>query len=292
MLLEGGVQRGLPGEPVAQSTVFGWVLMGALSEATSNNSVAFHHMSALADELRRFWELEELSTERMLTPEELQCEQQFATTHTRDAEGRFTVRLPMRENPTTRLGASRRGALQMLISTERRLEREPALKQKYTDFLLQYLSLGHMEPVPRQERDADRTYYVPHHAVTKKTDPAGKIRVVFNASFRAATGASLNDVLLPGSKLQADLWLVLTRWRLHKFAFMTDMVKMFRQIRVHPPDDNLQRILWRIQTRNCRTSDSPQSLTEQHRRRTSRSALYCNWRRTRASERHPQQHLC
>jgi len=248
MLLEGGVRRGLPGEPVAHSTVFGWVLMGALADDPSPTSVASHHVSALSDlqqDLCRFWELEELADERLLTPEEMRCERLFAETHTRDAEGRYMVRLPRRENPSTELGTSRRGALQMLLSTERRLERETALKANYAEFLSSYLSLGHMEPVPERERAAAATYYMPHHAVFKKTDPGGKIRVVFNASFRTSTGVSLNDVLLPGPKLQADLWLILTRWRLHQFAFTTDIVKMFRQIRVHPDDTNLQRILWR-----------------------------------------------
>lgn len=52
-------------------------------------------------------------------------------------------------------------------------------------------------------------------------------------------------MLLPGPKLQADLWLILTRWRFHQFAFITNIIKMLRHIRVHPDDMDLQRILWR-----------------------------------------------
>ncbi|XP_029176360.1 uncharacterized protein LOC114944556 [Nylanderia fulva] len=102
-----------------------------------------------------------------------------------------------------------------------------------------------MEPVPEAEIKGNGSYYLPHHAVVKTADPSGKIRVVFNASFRTSTGASLNDLLLPGPKLQAELWLILTRWRLFQVAFTTDIVKMFRQVRINREDADLQRIVWR-----------------------------------------------
>ncbi|KMQ91466.1 transposon polyprotein [Lasius niger] len=248
MLLDGGVRRGSPGEPAAHSTVFGWVLMGALTESTADTIVAAHTVAVeadLHDDLRRFWQLEELPNERILTPEERQCERLFIETHARDETGRYIVRLPRKLDPPTSLGASRRGALQMLMSTERRLERDPSLKHNYNTFMADYLTLGHMEQVPQHELAADETYYMPHHAVVKKNEPGGKLRVVFNASFRTSTGSSLNDVLFPGPKLQADLWLILTRWRLFQFAFTADIIKMFRQIRIHHDDADLQRILWR-----------------------------------------------
>lgn len=53
ILLEGGFQRVLPSKPVTHSTVFGWVLMGALFETSSNTSVAAHHVSALSNDIRR-----------------------------------------------------------------------------------------------------------------------------------------------------------------------------------------------------------------------------------------------
>ena len=38
---------------------------------------------------------------------------------------------------------------------------------------------------------------------------------------------------------------MLTRWRLHRFAVTTDIIKIFIQIRINPEDADLQRILWR-----------------------------------------------
>ncbi|XP_029174704.1 uncharacterized protein LOC114943278 [Nylanderia fulva] len=82
-----------------------------------------------------------------------------------------------------------------------------------------YKDLGHMELVPVQAITRKECYYMPHHAVTKPADPDGKIRVVFNASCSTTTG----------------------------FVFTTDLVKMFRQIRIHHKDANLQRVLWRTE---------------------------------------------
>ncbi|XP_054015917.1 uncharacterized protein LOC128896574 [Hylaeus anthracinus] len=91
----------------------------------------------------------------------------------------------------------------------------------------------------------DKGCYIPHHAVWKTTEGQQKIRVVFNASNVNAGGSSLNDALLPGPKLQADLWAVVTRWRLFRVAFSADIEKMFRQILIHPDEQNWLRILWR-----------------------------------------------
>ncbi|XP_076660972.1 uncharacterized protein LOC143364583, partial [Halictus rubicundus] len=76
--------------------------------------------------------------------------------------------------------------------------------------------------------ERDPGSYIPHHAVWKEIDGKKKIRVVFNASAASIAGRSLNDELLPGPKLQSDLWAIITPWRLFRVAFSTDIVKMFR----------------------------------------------------------------
>jgi len=99
-----------------------------------------------------------------------------------------------------------------------------------------YAKLSHMEEVREINIKSNRICYLLHHAMVKKSDPERKIQVVFSASFRTKDEFSLNDVLLPGPKLQSDLWLVLTRWRMFCFAFSIDIVKMFRQIQVYKED--------------------------------------------------------
>ena len=62
------------------------------------------------------------------------------------------------------------------------------LDKAYKQFIHEYVALGHM---------------------FHRENP-NKIRVVFNASQKAHNGLSLNDLLLPGSKLQSDMGIILT----------------------------------------------------------------------------------
>lgn len=132
-----------------------------------------------------------------------------------------------REDAEGQLANNCQEALNLLLNLERRLMRNLRLREQYVAFMIEYLTLGHMEVMPNPELHQDGAYYLPHHAVFKHSNPEGKIRIVFNP------------------KLQPELWFILIRWRLFRYAFTTDIIKMFRQIRVHPEDTQLQRILWR-----------------------------------------------
>ncbi|XP_039311325.1 uncharacterized protein LOC120359084 [Solenopsis invicta] len=246
------IRQGELGSPSAHLSAFGWILTGAV-DSGEKAAFAAHTVSVLlaqpVDELttvlKRLWELEEVAAQRVPTPDEDQAEEHFQRTHFRDASGRYVVRLPCRPDRLKRLGESRSAALSMLLSSERRLARKPELQKRYIDFMVEYLALDHMNPVLADAPSRSVSYYLPHHAVFRAGEATGKIRVVFNASFKTTSGYSLNDCLLPGPRLQSDLWVILTRWQGFKVGFMADIVKMFRQIRVNPADMDLQRILWR-----------------------------------------------
>ena len=49
-------------------------------------------------------------------------------------------------------------------------------------------------------------YYLPHHAVIKRSSSTTQLRVVFDGSLKSATGLSLNDVLMVGPTIQNDLF--------------------------------------------------------------------------------------
>lgn len=73
-----------------------------------------------------------------------------------------------------------------------------------------------------------------------------KLRVVFDASRKSSTGISLNDKLLVGPKTQEDLFCILLRWRKHLVAFLADIEKMYRQVKIVPEHRDFQRLLWRL----------------------------------------------
>ncbi|XP_055906208.1 uncharacterized protein LOC129941556 [Eupeodes corollae] len=120
--------------------------------------------------------------------------------------------------------------------------RDKDLKVEYCKFMQTYLNLGHMERIPDEkiEPTSGSVFYLPHHAVI-----TNKICVVFDGSHKDTKNCSLNEMLHIGTPLQRNLVNVCIRFRLHRFVFCADIVKMFRQIWVHPKHRDFQRIVWR-----------------------------------------------
>ena len=68
----------------------------------------------------------------------------------------------------------------------------------YTEALQEYAELGHAEPVPAGELDKPEStayYYLPSHRVVKQSSTTTKLRIVFDALAKTASGISLNDTL-------------------------------------------------------------------------------------------------
>ncbi|XP_052744842.1 uncharacterized protein LOC128199437 [Bicyclus anynana] len=196
--------------------------------------------------LKQFWELETEPNnifQKKLTNEEIKCENFFQSTATRDNDGRYVVRLPVKkEKPECEEGQFRELASKRFYSTEKKLLENPKHYEEYQKVMKEYLSLNHMKLIESNEEKADSTtVYLSHHAVVKEDKDTTKVRIVFDATQKDVNNVSLNDSLIEGRKLQQDLKHLLMRWRCGKIA----IVKMYRQVRVHDDDTKYQRILWR-----------------------------------------------
>ena len=201
------VPRNQP-EAVLQKTQLGWIVAGKIYGIPfSNRKVvqcnAMQCQTSLDSELTKFWELEETSPSKILSSEEIACEKHFSENTTRDADGRYVVRLPFNERKED-LGDSRNLALRRLYSLENRFKKQPELRSPYADFLSEYERLGHMSLL--DDKRVSRGFYLPHHAVIKEDSLTTKIRVVFDGSAKSASGTSLNDTLMVGPTLQDDLF--------------------------------------------------------------------------------------
>ena len=210
-------------------------------------------------DIRRFWELEEVPEQTVLTNEEKQVVAHFDSTTKQDENGRFIVELPRRK-PTLEIGFSMKQAEQRFVSQERRLQRSPELAKQYSEFFKEFRDLGHLEVVPADQihTPCSEHYYLPHHAVFKESSSTTKLRVVFDASAKTSTGISLNDTLMVGPMIQQNVYDLLLRFRFYKYGYTADVAKMYRQVVLSPGDRDLHRILWR---------DSP-SMPMQHFRMT------------------------
>ncbi|GFX15991.1 uncharacterized protein TNCV_3235711 [Trichonephila clavipes] len=95
------------------------------------------------------------------------------------------------------------------------------------------------------EDGSGAAFYMPHHGVYRPEKSTTKLRTVFNASSPSTSGKSLNSIQFNGGLVQEDLFSIMVRFRKHKYAFSTDIEKMFRMINIHPEQTCLQRILWK-----------------------------------------------
>ena len=255
------------GKLVAQQTIFGWTLSGAVANAQDNSSLLPHTVTVaqtsisvaeseggsngqyheqLVALLQRFWALEEVPQTIRISKQDAECDQIFANEHSRKLDGRYVVPLPLKSDSISYLGESLHNARTTLTSMHKRMQRDPELAESYRRFMQEYAELGHMQLLPPEETllQGGLVHYIPHHGIWQKSDGGKKLRVVFNASRATTSGKSLNDILHAGPKLQNDIAVVLTRWRFFKFAFCADIKMMFRQIEIDPKYVNLQRIVW------------------------------------------------
>ncbi|XP_055604975.1 uncharacterized protein LOC129753201 [Uranotaenia lowii] len=236
------------GLPMLIESVFGWLVTGSVEGQASSSRIICNTASKvdLDELLTRFWSCEEIGSPNNYSPEEQRCEAQFALTKYRSSTGRYTVALPKDEKILATIGESREMAFRRLQSLERRLEKEPELRQHYHGFMAEYLELGHMR---RANVGPEKRVYLPHHPVIKQASTTTKVRVVFDASSKSSSGISLNDALLVGPVIQDELRALIMRCRMKRVMIIADIEKMFRQIGICEADMPLQSILWRTDTK-------------------------------------------
>ncbi|XP_058817099.1 uncharacterized protein LOC131680401 [Topomyia yanbarensis] len=233
--------------PCLVNSVFSWVVSGRTALATDHTPVTCNvaTMSDIHRSMERFWTIED-DTSPAYSPQETFCEQYFRDTVTRDTDGRYCVRLPLKRENLSNLGDNKITAFHRFRLIERRLSRDVKLADEYRGFMEEYVQLGHMELISEAQAEIQPSFFLPHHPVIREESSTTKVRVVFDGSCKSATGLSLNDVMLVGPIIQEDLRSIVMRSCLHPIMLIADVAKMFRQIRLHPEDTPLQRIFWRF----------------------------------------------
>ena len=251
-VMKHGRRRGVQGSPTAFETTFGWVLAGShVPQVIPSHYAVSLHTSALSgdDLLRRFWEIEErIDNSPILSAEESSVVKHFKENYARTADGKFIVPLPIKQEAGV-LGESRSTAVRRFLSLERSLYSKGQFGQ-FSEVIQEYFDMGHAEPVPPSSTHLtpERTFYLPMHAVRKSTSTTTKIRAVFDASAKSASGLSLNDLLLVGPTVHSTLIDVLLRFRTHRVALTTDVSRMYRAVLLTESDRDLHRFVWRRST--------------------------------------------
>ncbi|XP_034827793.2 uncharacterized protein [Maniola hyperantus] len=240
LIHEGNIR--LPNGPYLQNTHLGWIISGPIVLNTRNDSlIQCNFTQSIDTQLRQFWEIEEFPRDRDRTDAEHACEELFTRTTTRNDEGRFIVSIPLKSSPDL-LGESLPQAERRFLALEKRLERAPAYKKLYADFLHEYESLGHMTRVSTY---GTPHYFMPHHGVFRENHSSTRLRVVYDAGAVSSSGISYNDLQLVGPPIQGDLISIILRFRQHRYVACADIEKMYRQCLVDETQRDLQLILWR-----------------------------------------------
>lgn len=185
-LLEDGRFELGPNLPALMNTKLGWIAGGVIA---SDAPVVARTFCQTADDeplielLRSFYKVEACDEIRHShTADEEMCVEHFRRTHQRTEEGRYMVQHPFNDHKRE-LGDSREMALRRFLNLERKLDKQPKLKEEYSQFIREYEHLGHMREVEeRPNEDAGSVFYLPHHCVLRPTSTTTKLRVVFDGS--------------------------------------------------------------------------------------------------------------
>ncbi|XP_073955686.1 uncharacterized protein [Choristoneura fumiferana] len=239
------------------ATKFGYIVSGKISaslpSAQGSDKVGLHvaldldksHLDTL---LQRFWEEQNVPEIKIQgTDSKNVCEIEFQKS-TQLIENRFQVKLPLKVPiEEVCLGDSFSVALQRLNALCKRFKKDAQLKKCYTEFINEFIALGHARVIDlfKLDMDLDCCYFLPHHAVVKEDSTTTRLRAVFDGSAKTNLGLSLNNILESGPVVQKELFDILVLFRTYKYVAMTDIKQMYRQVVLDPSQAHLQLILWK-----------------------------------------------
>ncbi|XP_028171679.1 uncharacterized protein LOC114360986 isoform X2 [Ostrinia furnacalis] len=246
--------------PVLRESKLGWIMSGSiLQNPTSRNTNHCHNINhcnfsdSIESQLSKFWDLDSISPTHSMSKDEYKCESIFKNTTKRDNDGRFVVKIPLKDSPDT-LGDSYNMSKRRFLSLERKLQNDEKTKQQYHHFMQEYINLNHMtqnsdsfsSKLTSGKSQSQVNNFLPHHGVMRESSTTTKLRVVFDASATTSSNVSFNDIQLVGPTLQDDLISILLRFRQHKYVVTSDIEKMYRAVMLDPSQRSLQQIIFRF----------------------------------------------
>ncbi|XP_018394544.1 PREDICTED: uncharacterized protein LOC108773282 [Cyphomyrmex costatus] len=179
----------------------------------------------LHDQLTRFWQIEHLGNQFVNNKDDAYCEEHFEANVGQNEQGRYIVKLPIKEELIGNLGSTRDIALRRLQGTERRFIRDPNLRDQYVHFMDEYLKLVAFS--------TGKTGATLHGASAAPVFP------VENAigHMKEVSVSPLEDTALSTCLIMASSRALNSHPRFVSFSTL--------QMLIHPLQTSLQRILWR-----------------------------------------------
>lgn len=247
------VVHSVNGGPYAVRTVLGWVINGPLKKISDAGSIAKHIgvsvnrisianvENMLLQQFNNDFPERACEEKQEMSREDIQFINSVSETVTM-IDGHYSIGLPLRDKHV-KLPNNRNLAVQRAKNLKKKFIKAKEFHKEYQSFMSDSLNKGYAVKVDKEQPEPEngRVWYIPHHGVYHPR--RGKLRVVFDCA-ASYQGKSLNGELLQGPNLTNSLIGVLTRFRHHSIALMSDIEAMYYQVKVPPEDTDLLRFLW------------------------------------------------
>ena len=246
--------RGAHNCPSGVRTEPGWTIAGEFRHSSRKKPTATKQLlffashetspqSASTDILEHYWNVEKIATEPAqkdaLSTHDKEALQILQDTCRHNGE-RYEIGLPWKRD--TPLPNNYFAALSQLRSLEKRFQEHPQKKTKFDETLQKDLEKGYVKQVKMQHPPPRRIWYLPTHPVENPNKP-GKVRRVANAASKFK-GVSLNNALLTGPDLLANLLEIILRFLKHPVGVLADIEGLFMQVAIREEDQSALRFLW------------------------------------------------
>ena len=240
-------------EPVAISSLFGWILSGCFDNPTSVNLNSVHvlriHTKTMSENI--FNDKLDSCSKHVFSrhQESKKVANNKAYVDFKDnlsfENGRYSTKLLFKEFYHV-LSDNYRLTVKKFNYLKRRLSKDKAHLDEYNKIFNDYLNNNIIEKVDIKKGNpgAGKVHYLPHRPVIKSDRETTKICIAFDASAHVIGELYLNYILDSEPCLIQLIFDILLRFRTGKIGLVTDMKQAFLQINIAEKHRDFLRFIW------------------------------------------------
>ena len=189
--------------------------------------------------------------EMLSLKEEVEQDMIQKSVHVDVNSGTTIAKLPLLENPATKLAPNKENALAVYRSQLKKLSKSEKDKKNVLESEAKLQRLGHVDFVRNLSEEQQFKLrnnviqnFIPWTCVWNLNSISTPCRLVFNASLPTKSSLSLNDILAKGQNNMNKLVEMMIRWMTHKWALHRDVQMMYNSVKLVEENWCLQRYIW------------------------------------------------
>ena len=231
---------GNDGEPVAEKTRFGWIL---ISPGQELDSAPMMLTRSVQEDYMHLCSLDVLGLSDHPEGDQVSVHEEFKEQLIQREDGRYETSLPWKAGYKETLPSNHQLAKNRFQNLIKRLQKQPDLLAAYHAIIQEQLNEGIVERAP--EIAIKPEHYIPHKPVVREKAESTKVRIVYDASASNGQGVpSLNECLDIGPPLQKMIHDILLRIRVSPIVLAGDIRQAFLQIIIRETERDALRFIW------------------------------------------------